>query len=448
MDSGRYIFHYSDLPRSIFFSLAGQHMASGSTVFEELKSRGLIHDLSDPALFTELSPGSHFYVGIDPTAESLQIGNLIPLMVSIHLARAGYAAIILLGGATGSIGDPSGKSAERKLLDLERVHENTERIKQQVMALFQSAGVEATIVNNLDWTKDLQLLPFLRDVGKHLTVNYMIAKDVVKTRLEGDGISFTEFSYMLLQAHDFYHLYQKYNCRLQVGGSDQWGNITAGLELLRKKGAPDKVYAFSWPLLLDSQGKKFGKSEGQTLWLSSKMTTPYAFHQFWLNISDADVLRYMKIFTFLSADEIEQYSTCLAREPEKRAAQRALADAVTTLIHGAGSLSEAKRGASTLFASPFSEIHDAELEQIFGEVPSSEMKRDDFHLPISELFVQVGLSTSKGEVKRLVDNGGAYVNDQRVAVPTTPASELIDTDRPFALLRSGKKKFHILRIIS
>ena len=272
----------------------------------ELSWRGLVQEMSDPEMFSKLRAGDAFYIGFDPTAPSLQVGNLVQILVAIHLTKAGLKPILLFGGATGMIGDPGGRSAERNLLELSVVADNVTRQELQAKTLWERAGQTCTptFVNNLTWSKDVSMLSFLRDIGKHFTVNYMIAKESVKTRLSGDGISYTEFSYMLLQAFDFLHLYQNNNVRLQFGGSDQWGNITAGLELIRRKIQGD-AYAFCGPLITNSEGKKFGKSAGNAVWLDPKLTSPYKFHQFWLNVPDADVIRLLKVFTFESEESIK-----------------------------------------------------------------------------------------------------------------------------------------------
>jgi tyrosyl-tRNA synthetase len=416
-------------------------------VLEELTWRGLIQDISDPEALSKLKPGDAFYIGFDPTAPSFQVGNLVPLIVSIHLTKAGLKPILLFGGATGMIGDPGGKSAERNLLPLEQVAENVQRQQKQASGLWRHAGATVTpdVVNNLDWTKEISLLSFLRDVGKHFTVNYMIAKDSVKSRLSGDGISYTEFSYMLLQANDFLHLYQTKNCKLQIGGSDQWGNITAGLELIRRK-VSGEAYALSFPLITNAEGKKFGKSEGNAIWLNPEMTSPYKFHQFWLNVADDDAIRLLKIFTFESRERIGEVESSLKTAPEKREAQKLLADTLCTFVHGSQATDDAKRCAQALFTGTLNELSNAQMLEIFQDAPSSTITKDQ----VGELDVLTLLSTtvakSKGEARRLVQGGGIYLDSERVSNEALKISETTILEKGFVVLRSGKKNYHLVRV--
>ena len=416
-------------------------------VLEELTWRGLIQDISDPEALSKLKPGDAFYIGFDPTAPSFQVGNLVPLIVSIHLTKAGLSPILLFGGATGMIGDPGGKSAERNLLPLEQVAENVTRQQKQASGLWRQAGATVTpdVVNNLDWTKEISLLSFLRDVGKHFTVNYMLAKDSVKSRLSGDGISYTEFSYMLLQANDFLHLYQTKNCKLQIGGSDQWGNITAGLELIRRKIAGE-AYALSFPLITNTEGKKFGKSEGNAIWLNPEMTSPYKFHQFWLNVADDDAIKFLKIFTFESKERIAEVESSLKTAPEKREAQKLLADTLCTFVHGAQATDDAKRCAHALFAGTLNELSNAQILEIFQDAPSSIITKSQ----VGELDVLTLLSTtvakSKGEARRLVQGGGIYLDSERVSNEALKISETTILEKGFVVLRSGKKNYHLVRV--
>ncbi len=416
-------------------------------VLEELTWRGLIQDISDPEALSKLKPGDAFYIGFDPTAPSFQVGNLVPLIVSIHLTKAGLKPILLFGGATGMIGDPGGKSAERNLLPLEQVAENVQRQQKQASGLWRQAGATVTpdVVNNLDWTKEISLLSFLRDVGKHFTVNYMTAKDSVKSRLSGDGISYTEFSYMLLQANDFLHLYQTKNCKLQIGGSDQWGNITAGLELIRRK-VSGEAYALSFPLITNAEGKKFGKSEGNAIWLNPEMTSPYKFHQFWLNVADDDAIRLLKIFTFESKERIGEVESSLKTAPEKREAQKLLADTLCTFVHGSQATDDAKRCAHALFTGTLNELSNAQVLEIFQDAPSSTITKDQ----VGELDVLTLLSTtvakSKGEARRLVQGGGIYLDSDRVSNEALKISETTILEKGFVVLRSGKKNYHLVRV--
>lgn len=416
-------------------------------VLEELTWRGLIQDMSDPETLSKLKAGDCFYVGFDPTAPSFQVGNLVPLLVSIHLTRAGLKPILLFGGATGMIGDPGGKSAERNLLPLEQVAENVKLQQSQAATLWKNAGLSITpeFVNNLDWSKDVSMLTFLRDIGKHFTVNYMLAKDSVKSRLSGDGISYTEFSYMLLQANDFLHLYQNKNCKLQVGGSDQWGNITAGLELIRRKIKGD-AYALSFPLITNSEGKKFGKSEGNAVWLSAKLTSPYKFHQFWLNVQDAEAIRLLKIFTLETKEKIAEVEALMQAAPEKRDAQKLLADSITTFVHGADATADAKKCAQALFSGSLSELSNQQILEIFDDAPSSTVTRSQ----VEELDILTLLSTtvskSKGEARRLVQGGGIYLDSERVSNEALKLKDTAILSKGFAVIRSGKKNYHLVRL--
>jgi tyrosyl-tRNA synthetase len=416
-------------------------------VLDELTWRGLIQDTSDPECLSKLKAGDAFYIGFDPTAPSFQVGNLVPLIVSIHLTKAGLKPILLFGGATGMIGDPGGKSAERNLLPLEKVAEHVKLQQAQANTLWKSAGLSVTpeFVNNIDWSKDISMLSFLRDVGKHFTVNYMMAKDSVKSRLSGDGISYTEFSYMLLQANDFLHLYQNKNCKMQIGGSDQWGNITAGLELIRRKIQGD-AYALSFPLITNSEGKKFGKSEGNAVWLNAAMTSPYKFHQFWLNVPDSDVIRLLKIFTFETKDKISEMEQALQASPEKREAQKLLADTLCTFVHGADATAEAKRCAQALFSGSLNELSNEQILEVFEGSPSSTISPAQ----VGELDILTLLSTtvakSKGEARRLVQGGGIYLDSERVSNEAMKLAETAILQKGFIVLRSGKKNYHLVRV--
>jgi tyrosyl-tRNA synthetase len=416
-------------------------------LLEELTWRGLLQDISDPEAFSKIKPGDSFYVGFDPTARSLQVGNLVPIILSIHLTKAGFKPILLFGGATGMIGDPGGKSAERNLISLDEVATNTKLQLAQASALWRHAGLEVvpSMVNNHDWLKDVSLLTFLRDVGKHFTVNYMTAKDSVKTRLSGDGISYTEFSYMLLQAYDFMHLYQHHNCKLQLGGSDQWGNITAGLELIRRK-IQGEAYAFSAPLITNSDGKKFGKSEGNAVWLDSSLTSPYKFHQFWLNVPDADVIKLLKVFTFESQDRINELAQQVVAHPEKREAQRVLADTLCTLVHGPEATQDATRCAQALFGGSLEGLTPAQLLDLFGDAPSTEVSAQDVDTLDLVTLLSMTLAKSKGEARRLVQGGGIYLDNERVENETLRIADTGLLQRGVLVLRSGKKNYHLVRV--
>jgi tyrosyl-tRNA synthetase len=413
---------------------------------DELHWRGLIHDVSDEAGVSKLARGDGCYVGFEPTAPSLHLGHLVPLIVSIHLGKLGLKPVLLFGGATGVIGDPSGRRTERQLLDRSVVAANVEALSTQVSVILGRLGLTADFVDNYTWTSEVTLLEFLRDVGKHFTVNYMLQKDSVKIRMEGDGISFTEFSYMLLQANDFLHLYRTKNCKLQFGGSDQWGNITAGLELIRRK-IQGEAFALSSPLILDSQGRKFGKSEGGAVWLDGRLTSPYKFHQYLLNVADADALRYLKIFTFLPRAAIDDLAERMESNPGERAAQRALADELCTLIHGEAATEDAKRSAAVLFGGSLEGLTEVQLGEIFADVPSSEMSAAAVRgMSVVDALVATKLVPSKGEARRLIASGGAYLNNERVSDPAAAVGSVLKPEARLVVFRSGKKNYHLVKL--
>jgi tyrosyl-tRNA synthetase len=416
-------------------------------IFDELTWRGLIQDISDPEAFTKLKAGDACYIGFDPTASSLQVGNLVQILVSIHLTKSGLKPILLFGGATGMIGDPGGRSTERNLMSLDDVARNVELQAAQARALWKNAGtdVEPEVVNNIDWTRGISYLEFLRDIGKHFTVNYMLQKDSVKSRLAGEGISYTEFSYMLLQAFDFLHLYKNKGCRLQFGGSDQWGNLTAGLELIRRK-VQGEAYAFSVPLITNAEGKKFGKSAGNAVWLDPNLTSPYQFHQFWLNVQDNEVIKLLKVFTFTPRDEIEQLEREMNEHPEKRDAQKFLADALCTLVHGQQATEDAKRAAGALFGGSLEGFSSKQLLEIFSEAPSTTLKKTEIaELDVLSLLAQT-LCSSKGEARRLIQGGGIYIDNERVSEPTMLVSSTKLLETGFIVMRSGKKNYHLVKV--
>lgn len=415
-------------------------------IIEILKNRNLLHDATDEDAINSLKAGTKFYHGIDPTAPSLQIGNLVALRSCIRLAEYGFKPIILIGGATGSIGDPSGKSKERILLDQEQIDRNVHRQKTQIINLFSKFNIEIDFVNNLEWTKDIPFLTFLRDIGKHFSLSYMLQKETVKSRVDTSGISFTEFSYMLLQAFDFLTLYQEKDCKLQVGGSDQWGNITAGLELIRRK-IGGQAYALSFPLLLDKNGKKFGKTENGTIWLDPELTSPYELHQFLINTDDSEVINYLKIFTNLDDLELKEQEIITKEKPELRSAQNILADSVCELIHGKDSLNTAKASAKVLFGGSIEGLSDSELLNLFKDVPSWKTTKSEIEKmnPI-ELFSNSEAVNSKADAKRLLKEGGLYINNLRVADGQTPLKDTEFLNRNIVLLRTGKKKYRLITI--
>jgi tyrosyl-tRNA synthetase len=416
-----------------------------ANTLSELALRSLIQDMTDRSALERLPKGSAFYVGFDPTAPYLQLGNLIPLIVVIHLTRAGLKPIILFGGATGCIGDPSGKSKERILLDRDTINQNITEQQKKAREILVRANCEALFVDNNDWTSNLSFIDFLRDIGKFLTVNYMLAKDSVKSRLEAGGISFTEFSYMLLQAYDFYHLHTTQGCKLQIGGADQWGNMTAGLELIRKKGGED-AHALSIPLITNSTGAKFGKSEGGAIWLDERGTTPYTLQQFLLNTSDVDAVRYLKLFTFLPLVEIDEIDQQMRQSPETRVAQRRLADELCRLVHGQEKTELALRGAAALFKSGPLELEV--LQGVIADIPSSSLPRPEvMSLTVVELLDKVALVPSRSEAKKLIKNGGVYLNNERVLDGGIKIVDLCTSETTTVLLRVGKKRYHAVTLV-
>ena len=414
---------------------------TSSNVLDELEWRGLIaHSTDRDALRAALGEGSvKFYVGFDPTAPSLHMGNLVQLVTARRLQDAGHTPYILVGGATGMIGDPR-DSGERTLNSLDTVKEWTERVRQQVSRFVSFEGDNAaTTVNNYDWTASLSVIDFLRDIGKHFPVNRMLARETVKRRLES-GISFTEFSYVLLQSMDFLNLFREHGVVLQFGGSDQWGNITGGAELVRRvEGA--HAYAFATPLITKADGTKYGKTEGGALWLDAGMMSPYAFHQFWLNVEDEKVGELLRIFTFLSREEIEDLEKQTAEKPFLRAGQKRLADEVTALVHGAEEVEHAKAAAAALFGGgDLSAIQPHTLASALREAGGTTLP--DRELPgILDLLVASGLASSKGEARRTVAEGGAYLNNVRVESAELQPTEADLVAGSWLVLRRGKKRF-------
>jgi tyrosyl-tRNA synthetase len=425
-------------------------------ILDELVARGMVADSTDrDELRTFLAPpGVTFYCGFDPSGSSLHIGNLVPIMLLARLQRAGHRPIALVGGATGMIGDPSGRSEERNLLDPDTLARNVAGIRAQLARFldFGDGPHGALLLNNADWTEGVSYIGFLRDIGKHLTVNYMMAKESVRSRLEDreQGLSYTEFSYMLLQAFDFATLASEHGCRMQVGATDQWGNITAGIELGRKLGRP-QLYGLVCPLMLDSQGKKLGKTAaGTSVWLDPDRTSPYAMYQYLLNIDDADVGRLLRIFSWRSLDEIAEVERSHAQAPEQRIGQRALADDVTRFVHGDEALRRATRASQVMFGGTLDDLTDEDLRPLLADVPSSEVPRAQLAggVDLIELLVQTRLSQSRGAARKLVSGGGVYVNNRRVADPklVVTASDL--ATETMLVLRAGKKSYHIVRCSS
>ncbi|MCM1519523.1 MAG: tyrosine--tRNA ligase [Lachnoclostridium sp.] len=423
---------------------------------EELTWRGMIHQMmpgTEEQLKKEMTTA---YLGIDPTADSLHIGHLVGVMMLRHFQRAGHKPIALVGGATGMIGDPSMKSQERKLLDEETLRHNQEAIKKQLAKFldFESdAPNAAEMVNNYDWMKNFTFLDFIRDVGKHITVNYMMAKDSVKKRLSGEsreGMSFTEFSYQLCQGYDFLHLYKEKNCRLQLGGSDQWGNITTGTELIRRT-TGGEAYALTCPLITKADGGKFGKTESGNVWLDPRYTSPYKFYQFWLNVSDADAEKYIKIFTSLTREEIEQLVAEQAQDPGRRPLQHRLAKEITTMVHSAEDYEAAVEASQILFSNKAGEIlhridEDTLLSVMEGvptfDIPMSAVKDG---MKLADLLTDVAkVFPSKGEMRKLVQGGGVSVNKEKITDPYMPVSEDMLLNGKYILVQRGKKNYYLL----
>ncbi len=425
---------------------------------EELRWRGMIHDMmpgTEEQLQKEMTSA---YVGIDPTADSLHIGHLVGVMMLKHLQRAGHRPIALIGGATGMIGDPSLKSAERNLLDEATLRHNQESIKNQLAKFLDfdsDAPNAAKLVNNYDWMKGYSFLNFIRDIGKHLTVNYMMSKDSVKKRLSSEsnvGMSFTEFSYQLLQGYDFLYLYQHEGCRLQMGGSDQWGNITTGTELIRRKQGGE-AFALTCPLITKADGGKFGKTESGNVWLDRRYTSPYKFYQFWLNVSDADAAKYIKIFTALSKEEIADLEAEQAAAPHLRPLQKRLAKEVTIMVHSEEDYNAAVEASNILFGNATSEalkkLDEDTLLAVFEGVPQFEVSMDEFATGIKavDLFTEkAAVFPSKGEMRKLVQSGGVSVNKEKLAAADEVVTSASLLNNKYLLVQKGKKNYFLLII--
>lgn len=421
-------------------------------IIAELEWRGLLHQTTDrEELRKYLSQPRVVYVGFDPTAESLHVGSLIPLMLLRRFQKAGHHPIALVGGATGMIGDPSGKSDERNLLSKETLAQNVAGMRHQMEQFLDFGGSNAAkIVNNFEWMEKFSFLDFLRDVGKNVTVNVMLSKDSIKGRIErpDSGISYTEFSYMLLQAYDFVHLARTENCFLQAGGSDQWGNITAGIDLGRRM-LSKELFGLTCPLLLTSDGKKMGKSERGALWLDAKRTSPYAFYQYWINVSDADVLMCLRFLTELPEAEIQSLQTSLQTEPHLRAAQKKLAQWLTQFVHGEEGLKTALRATEIFFGAAIESLNDTQLLDIFADVQSGQVERSKLEagLSIIDAFVLTGLAKSKGDARRAIEQGAANVNNRRVDSIERVLTLQDLASETVLVLRSGKKNYALLRLV-
>jgi len=427
---------------------------------EELTWRGMIHQMM-PGTEDELKKGmTAAYLGIDPTADSLHIGHLVGVMILKHFQRCGHKPIALIGGATGMIGDPSMKSQERKLLDVETLRHNQEAIRRQLAKFldFDSDAPNAAIlVNNYDWMKDYGFLDFIRDIGKCITVNYMMAKESVKKRLSGDsgqGMSFTEFSYQLLQGYDFLWLYRNKGCRLQLGGSDQWGNITTGTELIRRLEGADDAFALTCPLITKADGGKFGKTESGNVWLDPARTSPYQFYQFWLNVSDTDAEKYIKIFTVLPREEVEALVEQQRQDPGQRPLQKRLAKEITTMVHSAEEYEAAVEASQILFsnkaADSLRKIDERTLLDVFAGVPQFEVSLQEIRGGIELADVLADRTTvfpSKGELRKLAQGGGFAINKEKVADPYTPATEDMLLNGKYILVQKGKKNYFLLKAV-
>jgi len=421
---------------------------------EELRWRGMIHDImpgTEIQLEKELTSG---YIGFDPTADSLHIGNLVPILILVHFQRSGHKPIALVGGATGMVGDPSGKSEERKFLDEETLKYNLSCQKKQLEKFldFSPGPNSAEIVNNYDWFKEMGFLQFLRDIGKHITVNYMMTKDSVKKRLE-TGISFTEFSYQLVQGYDFYWLYKNKNCRLQMGGSDQWGNIVTGTELIRRI-AGGEAFALTTPLLTKSDGSKFGKSEDGNLWLDKTRTSPYKFYQYWLNLSDVDAEKCVKIFTFLSEVEINKIIGEHNAAPHLRLLQKTLAREITTFVHSVSDYETALDASEILFGKGTAEslrrLSEDDFLSIFNGVPVFDVSKSSFiqNIPVVDFFTDLApVFESKGELKRLIAGGGLSINKEKISLPDQKIDETFLIKSKYMLIQKGKKSYYLVRTI-
>ena len=415
-------------------------------LIQDLQWRGLLYQQTDEEGMEKLLDEQKIslYCGVDPTADSMHIGHIVPLLTLRRFQMHGHQPILLVGGATGMIGDPSGRNEERQLQTTDQIDRNVEGIKVQMEQIFDFQSENgAKMVNNRDWIGKMSTIEFLRDFGKLISVNYMLAKDSVASRLE-QGISFTEFSYTLIQAIDFNHLYNNFNCRVQIGGSDQWGNITSGLEVIRKTHEEEtKAFGITIPLVTKADGTKFGKSAGGSVWLDAKKTSPYEFYQFWINTSDADVIKYLKIFTFISREEIEALAVTVENEAHLRKAQKVLAEEMTKLIHGEAALEDAQRITKALFSGDLKALSAGEMKAAFKDVPSVEMAKEP--KAIVDLIVEGGISSSKRQAREDITNGAISINGEKVTDLEYVIDEKDRLDDAFAIVRRGKKKYHMVQ---
>lgn len=415
-------------------------------LLQDLQWRGIIYQQTDEDGLKDTISNEKIslYCGMDPTGDSMHIGHLLPFLTLRRFQNHGHRPIVLVGGATGLIGDPKA-TEERSLQTIEMVEHNVRALTGQLKSIFDFEGENgALMVNNYDWTKSLDVITFLRDYGKHIGINYMLAKDTIATRLE-TGISFTEFTYTILQGMDFKHLLENHQCRLQIGGSDQWGNITTGLELIRKM-LPEESKAFGMtiPLVTKADGTKFGKTESGAVWLDPEKTTPYEFYQFWINSADADVVKYLKFFTFLTREEIEALEASVQEEPHLRKAQKALAEEMTRLIHGEASLEQAIKITDALFSGDVKNLSAAEIKQGFKDVPTFEHTSGE-EIGLVDLLVSAGISPSKRQAREDVTNGAVSLNGEKVTEIDYVVSEKDQIEGQFTIIRRGKKKYHLIK---
>ena len=419
-------------------------------ILDTLNDRGFVSQTSHPDLRDKLAGPTVLYAGFDPTAESLHIGNLLQILLLSQFQRHGHHPVALIGGATAMIGDPSGKSQERNLLDEDTIQRNLAGIRSQLERFLDfTADVAnpARLVNNADWIGPFSFIAFLRDVGKHFRVGEMMGKESVRKRLQSDaGMSFTEFSYQLLQAYDFHYLHRHLDCKLQVGGDDQWGNITAGIDLTRRLDRAE-VYGLTSPLLTTATGAKFGKTEAGTIWLDANRTSPYEFYQYWVRVDDRDVIKMLKLFTYLDLNDIAELEGQVAAAPETRTAQQVLAEEVTRLVHGDAGVTAAKNASQVLFGQEITGLSDHELAAIFADVPSSEFDRARLNdgLPLLDALVETGVCPSRGQAKKLIQSGGVYLNNRRVNGLETVLTPESLAGQSTLVLRTGKKNYHLVR---
>ncbi|MCY3705889.1 MAG: tyrosine--tRNA ligase [Gammaproteobacteria bacterium] len=421
-------------------------------LLDEYTWRGLLYDATDGSAQAFASESQIAYIGFDPTASSLHVGSLLPIMGLVHLQRAGHTPVALVGGGTGLIGDPSEKAAERALLSKEEAEANAAGIHAQLAHFldFEVKGNSARMANNLDWLGRVGMVDFLRDVGKHFSINALLGKDSIRRRVQDPeaSISFTEFSYVLLQAYDFLELHDRMGCTVQMGGSDQWGNITAGIELIRRvRGA--RAYGVTFPLLTTSSGTKFGKTESGTVWLDPARTSPYRFYQFWMNTPDADAASYLRLFTLFPREEVQELEASIETEPHRRLAQKALAADVTRRLHGEDGLGRARKASQVLFGGEVEGLEAGEIADIFADVPSSRVTRGDLQdggLPLVDLLHGSGLAASKSDARRAIAGGGVYLNNRRVAEASARVAPGDTLQGEFVVLRRGKKRYHLVRV--